>query len=244
VTAAAGGPLVINPFKSKDRASLVALIAANLVPLGGVIFAGWDAGMIVLLYWVENLILGFYNVLKMALVPMPRPLFHLGKLFIIPFFCLHYGWFCGGHGFFILALFGLGDPAAVMKGVHSPGPLVFMDILIGVVTQLLAAMPSGLLWPVAALFISHGVSFVQNYLLGREYASFTLKRQMDAPYRRIVILHVAIIAGMVPVLLLQSPLPLLVAIVLLKTWMDVHLHVRSHRRKTGEETPPEEDGTA
>jgi hypothetical protein len=42
-----------------QRWSVWALIAANLVPLGGVLFAGWSAFEVVFLYWLENLIIGF-----------------------------------------------------------------------------------------------------------------------------------------------------------------------------------------
>ncbi|MHC4434296.1 MAG: DUF6498-containing protein, partial [Planctomycetota bacterium] len=49
-----------------SNTSLLALAAANVIPLFGAIFWGWDAGNIVLLYWAENLAVGFYNVLKIA----------------------------------------------------------------------------------------------------------------------------------------------------------------------------------
>src|SRR6188472_645744 len=49
----------------KYRASAWALIAANTLPLFGVLFFGWDTFSIVFLYWVENVIIGAVNVLKM-----------------------------------------------------------------------------------------------------------------------------------------------------------------------------------
>ena len=47
------------------RASSIVLIVANLLPLLGVIFLDWDAFSIVALYWVENVVLGLINVLKL-----------------------------------------------------------------------------------------------------------------------------------------------------------------------------------
>jgi hypothetical protein len=61
---------------------LLTLVAANTVPLWGVLFLGWDAFYIVLLYWAENLAVGFYNILKIAFVKVPHPVEHLGKLFL------------------------------------------------------------------------------------------------------------------------------------------------------------------
>jgi hypothetical protein len=57
----------------KPALSIQALTVANLVPLFGVVFLGWDAAAIVLLYWIENLIIGLFNVLRMILVKVESP---------------------------------------------------------------------------------------------------------------------------------------------------------------------------
>jgi len=210
----AGDTTIINPlrtitgsFRSKDRISLIALIIANLVPIIGVIFAGWDAGIIVLLYWSENLIVGFYNVLKMALVPVRGSRAKRAKVGLIVFFCIHYGLFCLGHGFFVVLLVSLSGTAreGVMRVIGR------------------------LIWPFLGLFVSHGVSFVQNFILRKEYASTTLERQMGRPYGRIVLLHMAIIFAAMPTVLLGSPLPLVALLVVGKILLDLWLHGRSHR---------------
>lgn len=210
--------------------SVAALIVANLVPLAGVLLFGWDAAVIVLLYWTENLVIGFYTVLKMALARVDSPAGHLGKLFAIPFFCLHFGGFCAVHGFFLLVFFKVGGQiGSLLPHGTWLGPLVFIQLLISVVVRLWQSGPPGMEWPVLGLFVSHGISFVQNYLLGREYASMTGQSLMMQPYGRIVLLHVAIIAGGMPVMLLGSPVPLLCILIVLKIGMDMWLHARSHR---------------
>ena len=40
------------------------LIVVNLIPVFGVFFLGWDAGNVIVLYWLENLAIGAVNVLK------------------------------------------------------------------------------------------------------------------------------------------------------------------------------------
>lgn len=47
--------------------SAIVLIAANLIPLVGVVFFGWSLWTILVLYWVENGIVGFWNVPKILL---------------------------------------------------------------------------------------------------------------------------------------------------------------------------------
>ena len=99
---------------------MLSLIGANLAPLIGVLVLGWDAGVVVLLYWVENLVLGVYTILRIVFARVPVPLFHAGKLFAIPFFTLHFGGFCAVHGLFIMALFELGGgPGAVFAETSS-----------------------------------------------------------------------------------------------------------------------------
>ena len=208
----------------RSTITLVALIIANLVPLFGVLRLDWDVGSIVVLYWAENLVIGFYTVIKLLLAAGVK------GLFLVLFFIMHYGGFCGIHGFFVLGLTGFGDGTPeLIPGADWPGPLVFPQMLLNVARQVLAAAPDALLWAVAALLLSHGVSFLLNYLGTREYRQQTTNTIMTAPYKRIVILHIAIIAGGFLVMSLGSPVGLLIALVALKIAMDIMLHRRSHR---------------
>ena len=50
------------------KPSVLALLAANLYPVVGVVFLGWDAFYLLILFWMENLVIGFYTVIKMLLV--------------------------------------------------------------------------------------------------------------------------------------------------------------------------------
>src|SRR5204863_10015123 len=45
----------------------LALIGANLVPLAGVLFFGWDLSSVMVLFWAESGVIGFYTALKMAI---------------------------------------------------------------------------------------------------------------------------------------------------------------------------------
>jgi len=227
--------MIANPFKSKDRISLIARIVANLVPLLGVIFAGWDAGMIVVLYWGENLIVGFYTILRIAGAKHNPPPNRASKAFVVPFFCLHYGVFCLVHGFFVLQLVRIGA-----SGPDAPEASGF------------AAMLRAGIWPLAALAVSHGVSFVRDYLLKREFAKATVLREMMRPYTHLVVLHVVVLVAAVPTQLLGSPLPMTVLLIVGKTLLDLWLHNLKQRdflslayriiRKAGVDLPADRDG--
>ncbi len=145
-----------------SRLPLVALLITNVMPIIGVLFFRWDAFLIVLLYWSENVAVGFYNVLKIALAKVDRTEDHFGKLFLIPFFVIHYGGFTGIHGVFVLAMFQKeGD--FMGRGVTWPCFLAFVQILLNTLRQAFLAIPNEARWVIAAMFISHGISFAFNY---------------------------------------------------------------------------------
>jgi len=208
---------------------LIALIAANLIPFWGVLFWGWDAFHVVLLYWSENIVVGFYNVLKMVFAKVSKPVEHLGKLFLIPFFTIHYGGFCAVHGFFVLMLFSKGN-VDFMDNISWPCFFVFLQMLLNVIKQAYSVMPTAMRYAMGALFLSHGVSFVYNYLIKGEYAKVELNKLMGSPYARIVIMHLAVLFGAFLTMALGSPVGILIILVGLKTYLDVIFHLRQHKK--------------
>src|SRR6266545_3594202 len=59
------------PYSCCLTPSLAALVLANAVPLLGVLFLGWTVFPLVLLYWLENVVVGGFNVAKL-LMAQPR----------------------------------------------------------------------------------------------------------------------------------------------------------------------------
>lgn len=208
---------------------LVALVAANLIPLWGVVFWEWDAFNVVLLYWSENIVVGFYNILKMAFVKVSHPAEHLGKLFMIPFFTIHYGGFCAIHGLFVLMLFEKGD-SSFMNNTTWPCFFVFLQMLLNVIKHAYSIMSLEMRYAMGALFLSHGVSFVYNYLIKGEYTRIKGDKLMGSPYARIVIMHMAVIFGAFLTMALGSPVGILIVLVGLKTSLDVIFHLRQHKK--------------
>jgi hypothetical protein len=102
-------------------------------------------------------------------------------------------------------------------------------MFIHLVRQLINAAPEEFLWACVALLLSHGVSFLLLFVGQQEYRHTTTKKLMSAPYRRIAVLHVAVIAGAFLITVLGAPAGLLIALVALKTGMDIMLHIRSHK---------------
>ena len=207
----------------RRQASLAALVVVNLLPLLGVFFFNWDVAGLVILYWSENLIVGFYTLLKL-LVKSPRRGFGMGL-----FFCVHYGIFCAAHGMAILAIL-VDDQIDPTPADPWPLFLVLPQLMANVVREVLAYAPPEWLVPFAALVVSHGISFVANFLFGGERDELRLRQIMGSPYGRIVVLHLAVIFGAVAVVAIGQSIAMLVVLTLLKVVLDVKLHLREHRR--------------
>lgn len=216
-------------FGQRADYSLVALVAANTIPAAAVLFLGWDAKSIVLMYWVENLVIGAYHILRILLfstTPM------LGKLFVILFFSLHFGGFCAVHGLFLLEFFHIGDdPLQHLGQSFGFGPLIFLELLWAVVTTLWQHLPPAMGWAIAALVISHGVSFAQHEILGQESRDLPAKKMMTRPYQRIVVMHIVILAGAFPVILAGSAAWMLLLLIIMKIALDLWLHRKVHRAR-------------
>lgn len=197
------------------------LVLANLLPVIGVLHLGWDVGSVVVLYWAENLIVGGYTVLKLLIAGRLR------ALFPTVFFCVHYGGFCAIHGLFVLKLTGfagLPEPAAT----SWPFPLQLAEQFIALARQILATAPPDFTRACLALLISHGASFLLLFVGQQEYRNQSANKLMAAPYKRVLVLHVAVIAGGFLVQQQGSPLGLLLVLVALKIALDVGLHLKSH----------------
>jgi len=209
--------------------SLAVLLAANLLPLAGVAFWGWQVGDVVMLYWAENLVIGAFNVLRMAIAagesdaeasPLP-PRYRntakgevLGRVFIIGFFIVHYGLFCYVHGSFLAHLFPLTGIAADQE------PFVVLRAMMADSYTFMA---------LAVIAASHGFSYLFNYLGRGEYRRAGIDGLMIAPYGRIVFTHVFILAGAFLLLAIGSPVVAMLLFVLLKTGFDARAHVKEHR---------------
>ena len=210
------------PLVASDRPvlrgspSALVLVAANLVPLAGVLFFGWSVFATLLLFWVENVIVGGFNLLRMACAQPANPASWALKLFLIPFFTFHYGMFVTVHGIFVLTLF-----SGQMPSRGFPTPATFLH----------AVQSAGIAPASLALVMSHGVSFAFNYIGTGEYRTVPLPALMMRPYGRVMVLHVVILVGGFLVAQLGSPLLPLALLVVLKTGLDLVAHLREHRRR-------------
>jgi len=193
-----------------------ALLIVNLLPIFGVFLLDWSVFAVIFLYWLENLITGFYNILRMLIIEPWHILHWIGKLFTVTFFTFHYGMFTAVHGVFVIMLFGresIGNSA-------FPSPELVIQLIVRH-KLVIAAL---------ALFISHGLSFLFNFIGDQEYKRTNLKELMSRPYGRVVILHLVVLIGGFLVALLRSPKAGILLLVSLKTLVDLRSHLKEHKK--------------
>jgi len=205
----------ISPMEKTEKPlSAWVLVAANLVPLAGVLLWNWSVFALIALFWMENVIVGVFFALRMLLADPRDPALWAAKVFLVPFFCFHYGMFTAVHGLFVFGLFG--------GKAYDPHGLQVLE------PALRAAQDLGLWLPLAALLASHGFSFLWNYLWRGEFRRAKLTELMAKPYGRVVVLHMAIILGAIGTLALGSPLWALLVLLALKIGLDLKAHLKEH----------------
>jgi len=215
--------------------STLILLAANLVPLIGVLSWGWDAFVLLVLYWLETAVIAFWTIVRIATTPRDklgdikfqgsdRPGAPLG---LALFFTLHAGIFMAVHFVFLWALFA-GHWA---RTIHGPDEF-FDQIIVG----------TGLWIPLLALFVVRGCLMMFESFEPRLRRIFRIapsrsqtgvavtptEASLFGLYARIFIMQFTILAG-AWVALLVGAAGAYALLVLLKTGIDVAFQVAGDR---------------
>jgi hypothetical protein len=218
------------------------LIAANALPLFGVLFLGWDAFSIVLVYWTENVVIGAINVLKMITCSPDANLLVWGDVdpndklnrermersrsdSVKMLRLVNHGsklfyvpFFIVHYGMFCF-VHGVFIFAIFGRESGGFGPFGGFDNLFHVFSE------QHLWWCVAALAASHLWSFAVNFIGRGEYRRTAVPILMFQPYGRIVILHIAILIGGFVAMALGSNFFVLLLLIVGKTLLDLSLHL-------------------
>lgn len=188
-------------------------IVSALVIAWGVFAGGWSLFAVMALFWLENVVIGVFNVVKMLFAgALGGRLMFVGALFLSVFFTLHYGLFTAVHGIFIVMLFGREAGIAGGSGLFEP---------LGRMLGWLLANREGVI-AMMAIVALHGtatVRWIVRCAAGRDHAVGA--QLMAAPYGRIVVLHVALILGAALVAALNLPLAGVLLLVALKLAYDL-----------------------
>lgn len=162
-----------------SHAALIGILGANSLPIFGVIFLGWNVSDLMFMYWWESVVVGIFTLCKISKNEFPidasRRMLLWGKekplsrSNYLQMFSLHYGLFTAIHGLIVWVLF-------LRDWTWSSGVLVSMLVL----------------------GMTHGLSFVSNYLYKGEYLRVSLDQLMWAPYARVLVMQMTVLCvGMI-----------------------------------------------
>lgn len=193
--------------ESRQDNSVVTLIGANLIAIVLAVIEGWDLHELMLIYWAQSVIIGYFSVRRMlALVEFSTDgMTQNGRVLtatratqksIAGFFTLHYGFF-----HLVYLVFILMDERNAFQG----------DWLY-------------LLLCVAVFFLNHRYSFIEH----RERDASrkpNIGNIMFFPYARIIPMHLTIIAGGA---FSGASTGVLILFLSLKTVADVIMHKVEH----------------
>jgi hypothetical protein len=209
-------------------ASDIALILANLVPLVGVLFRGWDVSWVLYTYWLENVVVGLFAASRILLAKGQAPLSPprrswisgLGKFLYFENFLFVYGGFMIGHRLFLMMLF---EP--VRWPFEPLSPENIQRFFLGD-----PAFPrADLVVAVLSLFVSHGLSFVRNFIMRGEFQVSNYQLEASRPVKRVMGMQLTIIVGGFLANMLGAPPAAIAVMVAAKILFDLFLHIRSHK---------------
>lgn len=202
------------------RLSVIPLLVSNMVPLVGVLFFDWSLFSVLFLYWAENGVIGIFNVLRMSMAQGPplgvdqskqssiqiknRKILieKASRFLLIPFFMMHYGTFFFVHGVFLFVLFGGGMDSFSFV----------WEALFGVLF----------------LCVSHGMSFLTNYVGKKEYLRVHASTLFIRPYARVIPMHLALLGGGFAIAFVGGATWALVLLIATKVCIDVLSHLHEH----------------
>lgn len=197
------------PRQLSSIAFLCSLILLNLVPVYGVFNWGWKTFDLIFLYWLENLFIGLFILLRMLASANHNRKERAMALFLSAFFTLHYGLFCSGHGEFVLHLFDKN-----ITGISTDG-WAFSAILPVIEAR-------HLWWAVLALFAYQLLDWVRGLSAMKARDIKDIKTIMFSPYHRIMVLHVTIIGAGFLLSLTNEPVAGLLLLVAIKIANDIY----------------------
>lgn len=152
------------------RNPLITIILVNMIPVAGVLFFGWRIGHVVFLFWLESLMIGFFNLLRMLFAQGKNGMMPTKKAGTALFFLVHYFGFMLAQGIFMFASVLSKDDWMTLGRLNLP--------LVG-----------------AGLLLFYSFNFIADFILSGEFQRKTPEAFFFRPYGRVAIQQILILGG-------------------------------------------------
>lgn len=221
-------------IKKITQASTLSLIITNCVLYAIAVYYQLTLFDILLIFWGETIIIAFFNFIKMTkvasipIIPTDgskessqntisktiNAAVTIGKIMAIFWSSVFISVFCLFQLVLIVALFG----DETINGVKEFPLKHDTSFLIGMLV----------------IFVSHTISLLLNFLRKKEYLELKLRRMILAPFRRILLVWIVVIAGAFILLKTESNSPyLLIPWFMIKILFDLRQHLKERKTNQG-----------
>jgi Family of unknown function (DUF6498) len=209
------------PPRSARIACMALIVLTGAVPVIAVQTGRMWVGEVFILFWLENVVVWAFTFVRIltatgsdtstgAAAVLPRVGYAL-------FFSFHFGTFTVVHGAFVFIIAGMFLAQEDAVDGFGPGGSGTPDVFSG----------AAFLWALVAMFLVQLFALVVYWFARGERHGVTLQRVMFAPYPRMLILHVVIIAAFpLSFVFPRAALPVLL-LVGLRTALDLLFFLRS-----------------
>jgi len=199
---------VIEALKSDPTAQ--SLLIVNIIIICIAVLAGWHASMVLLIYWVQSVVIGFFTFIKLMTYKRKSKWGLFRNIHGGLFFSLHYGGFHVVYLLFIFLIFSF--------VINAKTPFVGLAEMFSI----------GFVFLVLVVFANHLFSFIQHR---KEKVRKGFTKLIFEPYARIFPMHITLMFG---VILVVAGLGVVVLVVfsLIKMYMDLYSHIQKHSKKT------------
>jgi hypothetical protein len=202
-------------------------LLVDLAPIYAVLVWHWGAAALVMLYWLENVVIGFATAGRIVVASVgrngPKGLF--GGAWLVAFFTVHYGIFCFAHG---------GILTEIMGGDQSWSRADSIGAAAGGVVVSALGFGKNMGFILALIALWHALAFVNEFVLRGGWRTADPQMEMFAPYGRVILLHIGVFVIGGALVWLGDPVIGVLALVAARAWWGLNMNMQ---RKS--ETPAE-----
>ncbi len=178
------------------------LLLIVLVAIGKI-----DASTILFGYFLESIIIGVFNAVKMYRCNSTGDNTK-NKLFLIGFFLFHYGFFIAVQSIFLFAIFGISDNSLIKEPFNLITNYKTVLALEGMNIMLLV------------LAVGQVFKYYFDFIVPKKYEQFTTSEIMFKPYARIFIQQFVVIIGGFFIIFSVAPILTAILLILIRSLID------------------------
>lgn len=171
--------------------SIIIAIISNLITLFGVLWFGWNIGWLLVLYGIENFLIGIFNIKKIQMASAKPQYFNTPNKDIVIKGSININMSINGK---TIKKWGSKEFILFFLIFYGLLNLTFITLIILLLPFEIKSFWTALLWLISVV-VQHWI-LLNNYLENYEYQKYTKAQQTLLPFIRILTLGLPVILGL------------------------------------------------